>query len=208
MADQAQKNLNSRNLFLNKYFNLILSIILLFFITFSFLLFILPKYNSTKLIIQSNIESQKMLYAQQKNKLDTLRVISELHSKIPASDLQKFNGVLPSEYRPETLFGEFEEIISQGGWSLDAVSWIDLNEKDGEVIPGMEADLSTFPSGSMNPVVGRLEVSLSLSNLDYVGIKRLINILENNLRLFDVVSLDFSGESSAEIVLHTYYYEK
>ncbi len=208
MATAEQKNINSRNAFLNRYFNLILAVVVIFVLFFGFLLFIQPKFNETKLLIRSNIDNQKKLYAQQKLKLDSLRVLNELYGKIPTDDINKFNHVLPSKYQVESLFGEFEDIINQGGWTLNSISWLDLQEEDKNMAIDPSAEKSLSEKSLEGSSVGVIELNLSLSNLDYSGVKKLIKTLENNLRLFDIVSVNFSGESSAQIVIYTYYYEK
>ncbi len=208
MATAEQKNINIRNAFLNKYFNLILAVVIIFVLFFGYLFFVLPKFNETQLLIKSNINNQKKLYAQQKLKLDSLRVLNELYGKIPVEDVNKFNHVLPSKYQVESLFGEFEDIINQGGWTLNSISWLDVTEENDDLLinPNEENNISERYIKESN--VGVIELSLKLSNLDYNGVKKLIKTLENNLRLFDVVSVSFSGNSSAQIVIYTYYYEK
>ena len=49
-------------------------------------------------VIQSNLQQQQTLFNNQQKKLSTLKTISDLYNKIPSSDLQKFNGVLPDNY--------------------------------------------------------------------------------------------------------------
>jgi secreted Zn-dependent insulinase-like peptidase len=203
MATRKQKNLNARNTFLNKYFNLIIAVIVIFILFFGYLFVIMPKYNNTKLLIKSNISEQKKLYAQQKRKLDSLRILNELFNKVPVEDINKFNSVLPSKYQAETLFGEFEEIISDGGWTLNSISWTDLASEE-ENLGEEEANSLVNKEGN----IGIIELNLQIQNLDYAGVKRLLKVLESNLRLFDIVSLSFSGESSANLTLYTYYYEK
>ncbi|MDA3802595.1 MAG: hypothetical protein PF488_01700 [Patescibacteria group bacterium] len=203
MATREQKNLNARNTFLNKYFNLIIAVIVIFIRFFGYLFVVLPKYSNTNILIKTNISDQKKLYAQQKRKLDSLRILNELHGKIPAEDLNKFNDVLPSKYQTETLFGEFEEIITDGGWTLNSINWTDLSQEEEQL--GEEDSMLVAENNSK---IGIIKLNLQIQNLDYAGVKRLLKVLENNLRLFDIVSLSFSGESSASLTLYTYYYEK
>jgi hypothetical protein len=203
MATREQKNLNARNTFLNKYFNLIIAVIVIFILFFGNLYVVLPKYSNTNILIKTNISDQKKLYAQQKRKLDSLRILNELHGKIPAEDLNKFNDVLPSKYQTETLFGEFEEIITDGGWTLNSINWTDLSQEEEQL--GEEDSMLVAENNSK---IGIIKLNLQIQNLDYAGVKRLLKVLENNLRLFDIVSLSFSGESSASLTLYTYYYEK
>lgn len=204
MASIKQKNLNARNTLLKKYFSLIVAIVIIFMLFLSYLFIVMPKYNNTELLIKTNIADQKKLYALHKRKLDSLRILNELYEKIPAEEISKFNSVLPSKYQAETLFGELEEVIESGGWTLNSVSWNDL--KDSKQSSNVEKRL--FLESLAESQIGVIEVQLKLQNLDYAGVKEMLSVFENNLRLFDIANLSFSGESNAELTLYTYYYEK
>lgn len=196
-----QNSKNATNIFLNKYFNLILSLVVVLGLIFVYFLFIGPKFSTTRQVIQDNIANQKVLYSQQKKKQNTLKAIAKTYSEIPGSDLQKFNTVLPSAYPQETLFGEFEEIISKGGWILSSVKLVSDDEG------GDSSSLKKFAemTGSDDPRVKSINVALQIQAIDYAGLKTLLKMMEGNLRLFDVVEINFTGES-AEIILNTYYY--
>jgi len=199
-SKKIQANKNSTNIFLNKYFNLILSVFVFVILIFSYFLFIGPKFNSTRSIIQDNIANQKALYSQQKKKYNSLKAIAKTYSEIPSADLQKFNTVLPNVYQAERLFGEFEEIVNKGGWILNQVEIMSDDENQ-----SVSLEASSAMVGSANEKVQELRILLVVQAIDYNGTKNLLKMLENNLRLFDVIDLSFSGES-AEIILNTYYY--
>jgi len=96
---------------------------------------------------------------------------------------------LPSVYVPERLYGELEEIFASGGWSLNEVKF--SNNKDETEYPGL----------------AQYDVTLSVSSIDYSGLKNLLHLLENNLRLIDVTNLSFSPDNNAATIgLRTYYY--
>ena len=206
MQDRAKQSINERNIFLNKYFNLILVILVLGFLIFSYLMFIGPKHQAAELLIKENVVNQQLLFNQQQKKLDTLKIISDIYSKVGPADLLKFNSVLPYQYKQEQLFGEFEEIVKKNGWILKSVSLSYPDELPvGQVAPPPVNEGSSF--GSLNPNVGRVEVSLELAGLDYQGVKKLLTVIEQNLRLFDVTQVSFSGGSEVSLNLTTYYYK-
>lgn len=193
MLTRDQKNQNSLNLFLNTYFNVIVVFILSLALTAAYLTLIQPKYEETMLAIQNNIEQQQRLLIEQQKNLASLKVVSELYAKIPAADLAKFNGVLPDNYIKERLFGELEEIISQSGFIVDSISL----EKD------VPAD------GESVSKTGAVSLDLSISAIDYAGLKRALRLIENNLRLFDIKEVNFSADgNSVNLTLATYYYNK
>lgn len=197
MLTRDQKNQNSLNLFLNNYFNLILVFVLALILLGAYLAFIKPKYQETKLLIQNNLEQQQRLYAEQVKKLNNLRVISDLYEKIPVSDLDKFNEVLPDDYVKEALFGELEEIITQNGFVVNSISLSDSG-----------LSIENEEEANSKEKVGSLSISLSLSAINYNNLKNLLRLLESNLRLFDVTEINFDpGGNGVELILSTYYYK-
>ena len=204
MRDGSKKNLNEINIFLNQYFNLILIILVLISLVLSYLLILSPKHRAAELLIKDDISNQQLLLNQQQKKLYNLKIISDIYSKVPSDDLLKFNLVLPYQYKQEQLFGEFEEIANKNGWILTSVS---LSYPDESLSEAPSAPLTgDIVFGSLNPKVGRVEVSLSLSGLDYQGVKKLLTVMEENLRLFDIKQISFSGEE-VQLILITYYYK-
>jgi len=206
MVTRAPKNQNSVNLFLNNYFNMIMSLVVILVLFVSYLVIIKPKYDATMLAIQTNIDQEQRLYLEQSKKLNNLKTVSDLYKKISPEDLKKFNGVLPDNYVKERLFGELEEIISTNGFVLNSVV-ITKPEEDVPADSTVPAADATQPAPSTH--IGTLTLQLNISAVDYSGFKNLLKLLENNLRLFDVTAVSFSpGGNSAQITLATYYYKK
>lgn len=197
MLTRDQKNQNSFNLFLNTYFNIIAVFILSLVLTGAYLIVIQPKYQKTMAAIQANIEQQQTLLIEQQKNLTSLKIVSELYNKIPAGDLEKFNEVLPNNYIKERLFGELDEVISQSGFIVQSISLekSSADNKEGEEVTAEKT--------------GTINLRLSVSAIDYAGLKRALRLLENNLRLFDIKELSFSaGGNAVDLVLATYYYNK
>jgi len=203
MTTQGPKNKNSLNLFFNNYFNIIMVIVMIIILTFSYFLIIKPKYDATLLAIEITTEQQQKLYVEQQKKLNNLKIISDLYKKITETDLKKFNGVLPDNYVKERLFGEFEEIINKNGYILNSVS---LNAEKGA---GEAASQIATSTPGLSGKIGKIELQLGISAVDYQGFKSLLRLLENNLRLFDISNVSFSaGGNATNLTLTTYYYIK
>ncbi|MFA5754124.1 MAG: hypothetical protein WC905_02045 [Patescibacteria group bacterium] len=215
MVSRAPKNKNSLNLILNDYFNLVLAVILIIFLFGAYFLVLNPKIRTTKQLVQDNIESQIRLYNNSQRKLANLKMVDSLYQKINKADLQKFDSVLPNSYVRERLFGELEEIIGQGGWMIKSIR-ISSSADDVLATPTVSPETASespaaegagTEAGNINQQLGRISVHLSLQAIDYTGFKKLLKILETNLRLFDVSQVDISpAEEQAEITLVTYYY--
>jgi len=204
MIARGPKNKNSLNLFLNNYFNIIMVIVMIIFLVSSYFFIIKPKYDETLLAIENTTQQQQRLLADQQKKLNNLKIISDLYKKISDTDLKKFNGVLPDNYVKERLFGEFEEIINKNGYILNSVSLTDETAA-GETATEETATSTTVQTGK----IGKINLKLAISAVDYKGFKNLLRLLENNLRLFDVSNVDFSsGGNTTNLTLTTYYYIK
>ncbi|MHB8903573.1 MAG: hypothetical protein ACYC40_00505 [Patescibacteria group bacterium] len=200
-ANQAAKNKNSFNIFLNSYFNLILAIALILFLIISYFFILAPKYRSTIAAIRDSITEQQKLYNAQQKKLANFKDIAALYKKINPADLKKFNNVLSDTYVKESLFGEIEDIVNQNGFLVDqiSVSFPDKKEKDQPLKAA-----TTTPSN-----LGEIDINLFVSALDYAGFKNLVKIFETNLRLLDISQVNFSASNgAADLTLRTYYYKK
>ncbi|MFA5886338.1 MAG: hypothetical protein WC863_01005 [Patescibacteria group bacterium] len=201
MTSRNQKNNSQLNQFLNDYSNALIAVILILFLAAAYWFLLYPKFLTIQSSLKTAGEETQNLYNIYWQKLVNLKSVNESYKKISAVDLQKFNSVLPDEYVPERLFGELEEIVSRGGWLIGNISLKPVK------IAAPALFSSSTPITFSNKKLNAISVSLSISAIDYQGLKNLLKILENNLRLFDVTSVSFSPSSnSVNLVLTTYYY--
>lgn len=208
MANKSTKNQNTFNRWLNRYFPALIAVILAFFLFGCYLLLIAPKLSQTESAILANLEQQQNIYTVSRNKLASLTALNNAYGKIGRADLAKFDSVLPDRYAREELYGELEEMVARGGWILNSVTVADEDEKEAEVPQEGDA-LPIVNPGTGNESVGKLQVQVAIGSIDYQGFKNLVRMLETNLRLFDIVGLDFiPAENTASISLATYYYKK
>jgi hypothetical protein len=215
MDKKTLKNHNSFTSFLYNYFNLFLLGVLILFFALAYWLLLGPKFQSTKAAIELNIAEQEKIYFNEKKKLTDLQNIVELYKKVSPTDLQKFNGVLPNDYVRERLFGELEEIVGRGGWLINSLEIIPAKESaKAAPAPAVDGKGELSPESAqilfMNKPkdVGQVYLELSLGSIDYAGLKSFLRLMENNLRLFDITSVDFSPTSGvATFKLTTYYYQ-
>lgn len=215
MDTNNHKNHNTLNSFLHNYFNLFLAGVLILFFVLSYWFLLGPKFQATKMAIEENIVEQERIYLSEKKKLADLQTIVELYKKINPADLQKFNGVLPSSYVRERLFGELEEIVGRGGWSINSLEIIPEKDLSKPAAPSTTGNGGTAASETAQALflnkakdIGQINLTLSLSGIDYAGLKSFLRLIENNLRLFDITSVDFSPTTGvATFKITTYYYQ-
>lgn len=207
MAVQPDKKQNDLNLFLNDYFNIILAAVLILFLILSYFVFLGPKFRATQAAISANTEEKQLLYETTQKRLASLKAISDIYQKISPADMQKFNSVLPDAYVKERLFGEIEEIIGQGGWLVSSISISAAPDAAAAGTPAAGTEAAAAPPTLAGKRVGTVTLNLNISAVDYSGFKNLLRLLESNLRLFDVESVSFSPNNTANIILTTYYYQ-
>ena len=203
MANRPPKNQNSLNLFLNNYFNALLAAALVIFLTLAAFVLIIPKFQVIQEEVQAKINEEQNFYASSERKLISLQAIGLIYSKISPADLQRFNSVLPDPYAKEKLFGELEETVGTGGWRLDSIT---INSED--VSAGATATATGTLAELNDPHLQAVGVDLTISAIDYAGLKSLLKLLENNLRLIDITSISFSPEDmTVNLKVVTYYYQ-
>jgi len=207
MVNPRQKNYSNLMLLFNDYFSVVIIIVLILFFAGAYLLVLNPKFIATQDAIRANISSEENLYAVSQKKLAVLLDIQKVYENIKPTDLQKFNSVLPGFYPADKLFGELEEIVSTGGWLVDGISFDVTDGKaptdPKKVTKSILTDLSQYPG------LEKINVTLSVSAINYAGLKRLLHLFENNLRLTDVTNVSFSpSDRTADLILNTYYYKE
>ncbi len=205
LAPQKQ-NHNSLNTFLNDYFNLVVVFIVIVFLLASYYVLIRPKFEATLVSIRDNITQQEQFYQNQRQKLADLQAAAALYHKVGDIDINKVNSILPDEYAKEKIFGELEDILIQQGIMLNSIKLTKGGEStSGEPMAAQDTRILDIPNSDR---VGVIEVEMNLSATDYASLKNLLPILESNLQLIDVQSLDFSpAEKTANIIFYTYYFK-
>jgi hypothetical protein len=210
MANSHPKNNNPRKYndltsWLNNYFSVVIIIVLFLFLALAYWLIISPKFISIQNSLQTKVREQETLYTIAQSKLFILEDIQKVYGTIEPGDLQKFNSVLPTSYVPDRLYGQLEEIVASGGWMIQS---IEFDSEDAKVVRKTKIPVSSILTDLKKyPGLEKYNVSLSISTIDYLGVKRLLHLLETNLRLLDVTSVDFSPEAGTAVLnLNTYYY--
>lgn len=186
---------NSINTFLNTYFNLFVIVFVCFLLFGAYLFIIQPKIIKTSTAISENITSQQKLLQAQKTKLTNLQRAILAYGNIDKVDAARVNAILPDSYDKELLFGEIEELITRNGFVPTSIALVKQNA-------------SIKEASSISDKIGVVNITLGIASVDYAGLKNLLSVLENNLRLIDVKNVSLSGGHSGSLNLSTYYYKK
>lgn len=161
----------------------------------------LPLLNQSIMVDTANLEKLKIAYQEKQEEL--LQVKLDKIEQLIAKDNDKTNLYLP-----------FEQIMKENHFVLSNIVISDngLSQFGEAQIGGSIDDYAGFELGEMT-------IQLSITGGGYEEIKKLLNVFQGSLRLYDVISLTFSPQSfSAEesevrgdattaytLVLKTYY---
>ena len=195
---------NYINNLLNNYFNLFVVVFVSFLLLISYFLLLKPKVTETTNSISENIISHEKLLQAEKTKLANLQEAVRDYQNINKDDLTRVNTILPDEYNKEALYGEIEELIKQNGFIPTSIALA----KEGETKEGNETSNVENPTANSNSHIGTINISLGIASIDYAGMKNLLTVLQNNLRLLDVKELKLSDGGAATLEMSTYYYKK
>ncbi|MCF7820365.1 MAG: hypothetical protein K9M44_02755 [Candidatus Pacebacteria bacterium] len=199
------------NSFLNKNFPFIIVFIILAILALSFFYVIKPKYFKAIEAIEGNLSSQKAIYLEQLTKLNNYKSLVNAYQQVSPSEIEKINSILPTKYEKEKLFIELGYVIPQNGFQLDNLSIEESETEEAVAAPrtvrGEEEEVGEMDFLKKLPKeIGYLKINLDISLVDYKNFKRLLNILENNIKLLDIYSVNFNPSSeSVQISLVTYY---
>ncbi len=207
LSKSKAKNNKYFNVILNEYFSIIVIVILILFLLLAYFVILRPKFIITQNVVKVNLLKEKSLYQDSLEKKNNYEILSKLYKKISPKDLERFNAVLPDSYVPEKLFGELEEMINQGGWLINSLT-IAPEKKIASKESSNKLKIKSGIKPLFDPHLGHYQLTLEVGAIDYSGLKNLLKIFENNLRFFDIDSVDFSpSANTVKLVVTTYYYK-
>jgi hypothetical protein len=199
------------NVFFSKYFKFIILIVVLIIFFASYVYILKPMYDKTLEAVKGNAVNRERVYLQQLNKLNSFRQLVSVYNKIPDDEKDKLNNLLPPDYVKEQLFIELGYIIPQNGHKLSYLNFkkdteIETEKEDQRRARTEEEISASSFLDDLAPDIGYIDAELKLSSASYNGIRNLLKLLENNLRLVDVYELSFDPEGETfEASFVTYY---
>lgn len=177
-----------------RYFDALVAVFVLIVFLLGFVLVINPKY---KAIIQAEEYSQEDLEAERNGLSSYVRQLSEyksLYQQLSSISKERIDKMVSEGRHKEDLFAIIESMTRKQGAILTAISIQDLSESDDDEKKKKDKD-----------TLSEIEISLSISGLDYFSVKKMLGVLETNLMLMDVESLEFDVDSKkADLIIKTY----
>ncbi len=138
-----------------------------------------------------NVETVKTLLGSRQTYRDDLKNLADFYKATIANKQDPLMMVLPSKEDIPTLYATFEKIAQDASVSLQSIEII----KQGEDAKNTKGQIRT------------VSIAVRFGGLDYEGLKRLIDILELNMRLTHITSVQFDPQNhSASFSVETYYF--
>lgn len=187
-----------------RFFNvaMVALFLVVFFIAYSFVL--KPKYDKVSTVIaernELKLENQTVL----ENNLSTINRYKDAYKKIDADKLSKINTILPPFKTREEFFTLFEEMILKKGYLITSLSVTsDADNADSGTKKKKTVDEVKPGTG---PQIGAINIKVSIIGTDYEGMKKLLELIENNLRIMDINNIAYSyGGETLTLDITTYY---
>ena len=196
---------------LNKYFKwaVLLVVILMFLMGYFWVL--QPKYEDTMDSIKTHLRLKRQSYLTKKEQLAKIEKLASTYKNMDQEKIDKVNTFLPTGRNYERLFTEMDALVSRNGLILSQMNMNvegESNEKEGRQQNENEQEEDSIQRSTPSKVRA-VKIKMKLAGVDYPGLKSFISSLENNLRLMDVTSINFSPDKgTAQLRVRTYYFNK
>ena len=196
------------NDFLMDYFNyLLIGLVLIIFVIGLFVI-IYPKYQQ---IVQAKDEATKNLQAEYEvklNYLNSIRNLQESYRLISADDREKINKMVPAINDPSAIITEIGSIAEKNSAILNSIKIDTQSNSDEPTTRSSSGENKDLPAGIFTQPpkgVNSVKITAALSSTNYPTLKNVIKTLENNLRLFDIVEINFNPDkNSATLGFYSY----
>jgi hypothetical protein len=205
---------NLVNRLLNRYFGLVIILAVILFAAGGFYFLVMPKYNAILDSINTTVFSKNQLYPKYKE-LESYQNILRAYQAIDPAQIKRVDDMVPAEYVKEDLFTELVYIISKKGFVVNSLDIVKDTEggagaagspTSARVANDQASTAGSAGASGLPANIGQMSVKADISKVDYPGLKVVLNLMEDSLRLFDIKSLSFDpGSNNAVFQLTTYY---
>ncbi len=184
---------------------LVVLIFLVLFLSGYYFLIKPERSESQSLAIElNNLTSDKELSLQQ---LKATRETITAYENISSYDREKINQILPDGPDEANFYVNLESLIQLSGATLNNLTLQTQEMKTKKPLLKNKGE-SVEPISKIGENIGFIDLTFDLADMSYGKLKNLLNLVENNIRLLDIVSLSFApGDSGTlNLGLHSYYF--
>lgn len=200
---------NKISFLLVKNFNFLIIIIVFLSLLFIIIVILKPKYSN----IQEKVEEFSVIteeeYPEKIKRYKRLSEYIDVYNEIEAREVEKIDTMLSEQGVREELFTRLESIIKKNGLILVSIVIKDDSSTQKSVSKKSLA-LGEVDEGerSVSSKIGKIKTDLSITGVDYIGLKNLLKVFENSIKIMDIEHISFSpSNESLELQVSSYYYK-
>lgn len=184
-------------------FKLLVLVLFVILLTPGYFLFIGPErsaYQRNK----SLLASQESEMEQKKSRLLELKKTLMNYDSIGEANMEKVKEILPYDPGEADLYINLSSLVEAAGVKLENLT-IDAS-KDKTVALNDNMLLKDKKAATASGQIRTAGIDLSVSEVNYTKVKKIFELIENNIRILDVQSFNFSPvDGLLTLSLKTYY---
>lgn len=184
-----------------KYFRTLVIVIIILIFVICYFLFIERKIDAVKEYQDTDYEGRVQLLAEQEDYLEGMKEMNVEYRKWTEQEINRINNALPSDPDYPGLFTQFNQMIADAGYNLSSLSI--------EKVVALKSDSRNSGSSTISSSHQTLSLTAGIEapeGYGYDNFQTLLKTIENNLRLIDVLSFNFTPDSQGfRLNLKTYY---
>ncbi len=192
---------------LSKYFSLLVAIIVIVIIICGCFFVVKPKYEKNKVKNKEAIKNTTDIINVKKIYLSELNRYVRLYDNIDKKQKDKISAILPDDPGINSLYAKIDSLMSENNFTLTSLKISDksnIKTKQTRRSPSSKND--SDKNDKIFSGVSEINLSIDVDDVDYRRVKKLLKIIENNLRLMDVKKISFLPEGgSAKLEISVYY---
>lgn len=195
---------------LNKYFKWFVVLIMMISLILGYFLVVKPKYEQIIKSIERRVTLQSQGYLVKRENLEKAKKLLSLYNQTDSDKIARVNTFLPTNPSHEEIFTILDDIVSRNGLVLNGVN-ISIPSQTGVVAKSGNdtEEEGQLMKRKLPEQVKRVDVTVEVLGADYPGFKSLITSLESNLRLIDIINVNFEpAHGRANLQLRTYFFDK
>jgi len=194
------------NVLLIEYFKWLIAFLVLVVLALGYFFLLKPEYEEVVQSAKSGQLNKEQEYLERREYLGKLKNLVAVFQSVKPSEIKKIDYILKPKDVPEELFSQVEAIVKKNGLLLKSLKIESGGEESKDSSRKVSRTTEEKTEVALPPEIGKTKATLEVLGVDYFGLKSLLVSIENNLRLMDVVNVDFSPEgNSVQLVFYTYY---
>lgn len=222
---KTRKRRNNINRFLMSYFKYFLVAIIFIILVLSFKFLLIPQYGEVMFTSNNVLQEKKTEFILQYQKLKDYENTINQFNAINSNDIYRVEKMIPNSYSRDDLFAEITYFLMTNNYKVENVEVLSLDQtstttnpdfnldrrsdlKNQKATTSTSSDLYKKQLSFLPDNIGAWKIRVSVSGVDYFSLKKMLNILESNLKIIDIYYLDFQPADRIVSVDFLTYYKK